>query len=397
MKKELSQELDGLLQEELSSVLERERMEFDRLVEPYGKSLVLFGAGNLGRRILKRLRQDGVEPLAFADNNPALHGKHIDGLEVFSRKEAAEKFGAKAAFVVTIWNTEHSFVQTKQQLLDLNCVRVVSIVPLRWKYAEDFLPFLWSDLPSKVFEEANEIKATFSLWSDELSRKQYVDQVKWRISGSFEEILPPVQQESYFLDNLFHLTPDEAFVDCGAYNGITIERLLRHIRDFDGRILAYEPDPINYRDLQEFIATLPQEIEKKTIALPVAVSAQTGKVLFDASGTMGSSISDFGSLKVDCVKLDESLENHNFTPTYIKMDIEGGETDAIKGAQQTILKDTPILAVCLYHRRSDLWRIPMLLKTLSSKYSLFLRLHGVDGWDLVCYAVPEERLQRRLY
>lgn len=92
-------ELDSLLDEDVTSVINRERTFFDKLAEGFGKSLVLFGAGNLGRKVLARLRQDNIEPLAFTDNNPGLWGKDLDGIKVLSPEDAAKKFGDQAAFI----------------------------------------------------------------------------------------------------------------------------------------------------------------------------------------------------------------------------------------------------------------------------------------------------------
>lgn len=70
------------------------------------------------------------------------------------------------------------------------------------------------------------------------------------------------------------------------------------------------------------------------------------------------------------------------------MDIEGSELDALVGAQELIRRANPILAVCAYHRQDHLWRVPLLIHSISDQYRFFLRPHGSEGWDLVCYAVP---------
>ena len=51
----------------------------------------------------------------------------------------------------------------------------------------------------------------------------------------------------------------------------------------------------------------------------------------------------------------------------------------------------PVLAVSVYHRPDDLWRLPPYLKSLGPGYRLFLRTQGEDGMDVICYAVPEEK------
>jgi len=74
----LSEELELLLSEDLDSVIKREREAFDELAAPFEKSIVLFGSGQLGRKALKGLREIGIEPLAFSDNNSKLWNQSID-------------------------------------------------------------------------------------------------------------------------------------------------------------------------------------------------------------------------------------------------------------------------------------------------------------------------------
>ena len=128
----LEMELDCLLFEDILSVKEREQNAFDRLTAPFGTSLVLFGAGNLGQQALARLRQDGIKPLAFADNNPAAWGKVMDGIKILAPQDASAKFGKRATFIVTIWSpgSRHQFRETKQKLQSLNCVNVISFLSL---------------------------------------------------------------------------------------------------------------------------------------------------------------------------------------------------------------------------------------------------------------------------
>ncbi|MFM2378710.1 MAG: hypothetical protein RLZZ143_1288 [Cyanobacteriota bacterium] len=55
-------------------------------------------------------------------------------------------------------------------------------------------------------------------------------------------------------------------------------------------------------------------------------------------------------------------------------------------------KERHFLTVCAYHCQDHLWQIPLFLHSLSSQYRFFLRPHGVEVWDLICYAVPVSRL-----
>src|SRR5262249_5352151 len=66
-----AEQLDALLSEDIANVREREALTFDHILKESGGRCVLFGAGSLGWTVLRCLRADGVEPLAFTDNNPA--------------------------------------------------------------------------------------------------------------------------------------------------------------------------------------------------------------------------------------------------------------------------------------------------------------------------------------
>jgi FkbM family methyltransferase len=388
----LEASLDKLLNKDASWISEYENKAFDRLTAPFQNSLVLFGAGNFGRQVLSALRTDGIEPLAFSDNNPAVWGNFINGVKVYSPIDAAKYFGQKATFVVTIWNKDHSFIQTWQQLSALKCIKVVSALTLRWKYPETLLPFLWLDLPSNTYKEAGIIKTAFALWDDEFSRREYLAQLNLRLLGEFDSISSPVEQESYFPDDIFDLNPDENFVDCGAFDGITIHKFLEHRPDFRGRIIAFEPDPQNYEKLAAYVSHLDPVLTGKVLIFPYAVGSKDTMVQFNASGTMGSAVSKSGRLEVECVTLNKSMQAQQFIPSYIKMDIEGSELDALNGATH-LISQHPILAICLYHRYNDLWRIPLFINSLSDQYRFFLRPHEIENWQLVCYAVPLNRLK----
>ena len=112
---------------------------------------------------------------------------------------------------------------------------------------------------------------------------------------------------------------------------------------------------------------------------------------FSSAGD-GSSIQiEKSDIEVDCIKLDKMIGN--YMPTYIKMDIEGAELDALIGAHKIIEIFSPMLSVCVYHRQDHIWRIPLLIKSFSDNYKFFLRSYDEEGWELVCYAVPIERLK----
>lgn len=73
--------------------------------------------------------------------------------------------------------------------------------------------------------------------------------------------------------------------------------------------------------------------------------------------------------------------------TFIKMDIEGAELEALKGAQETIKKYRPTLAISIYHRPQDIVELPEYIKTLIPEYKLYLRNYHLDHTETVLCAI----------
>lgn len=385
--------LDNFLNSDRSSVILYEKEAFNKQVKPYGNSIVLFGAGNLGRKALACLRRSGIEPLAFADNNSSLWNNIVDGLKVFSPNEAAERFGQGAAFIVTIWspNSGHQYALTKKKLNDLSCKKVISFVSLTWKYSEDFLPNCFMDLPHKIHENRDDLIKTFNLWEDELSRNTYITQLKWRILANYEKLPGKIDQPQYFPEDIFDNSLNHVFIDCGAYDGDTVKHFLKKTNSSFSKIVAVEPDPFNFQHLNMFVQKLPDKIKTKISLIQKAVGQNENKLRFAGLGTASSKSASDGCIEVDCITLDNMAKN--LKPTFIKMDIEGAEIDALIGAKNIIVQNRPSLAICVYHKQDHLWQIPLLIKSFSNQYRLFLRPHDEEGWDLVCYAVPENHIK----
>ena len=142
--------------------------------------------------------------------------------------------------------------------------------------------------------------------------------------------------------------------------------------------------------LNEYISTVPQQIKDKIRISSYAVGKYQSKVLFDSIGEAGSAFCNTGNFEVDCISLDEELRNE--MPSFLKLDIEGAEADALEGAQNIIKTFKPIIAICVYHRPPDLWQIPLFLNQLNTDYIFFLRIHENDGFGTVVYAIPPDRL-----
>lgn len=274
-------QLESLLHEPIASAIEREQVGFDRLTSPFNNSLVLFGAGELGRKTLAGLRQIGIEPLAFADNNSSLWNDRVEDLPVLSPQVATRQFGDRAAFVVTIWRAggSHRFEQTRQQLHHLGCSTVASFAWLFCKYSHVFLPYYAIGLPHLLLQQAEQIHRTFALWADDASRYEYLAQIRWRLLLDFDGLPSPATHAQYFPDDLFCLHENEVFVDCGAYDGDTLRVFFQRQPLFKGRFVAIEPDPYNLQSLRACMTTLPDQWQDRVRILPIALGVRQGSAL----------------------------------------------------------------------------------------------------------------------
>jgi FkbM family methyltransferase len=387
----MNRQLDELLSEGIDAARERERTSFDKASAPFGTRLVLFGAGNLGRKVLAALRAEGIEPLAFVDNNEQLWGTKIDGLTVLPRPEGAKCFGQSATFCVTTWRGEgtDTMADCCRSLQSLGCTNVIDFGPLFWKFSRRLLPHYSLDLPHKVLLAKDKVRAGFDLWHDDVSRAEYLAQVRWRLRLDFDNLPLPVSEKIYFPASLINLSPDEVFVDCGAFDGDTIRDFLKNSDGRFRRIYAFEADKRNFTKLARYVGDLPAPLRERIQVVEKAIAENAGILRFSATGTDAAAVSAQG-IEVASVALDTQLAE---APTFIKMDIEGSEPEALRGASGLISRHAPILCVCVYHAQDHLWRVPQQIADHGVGYEMHLRPHLRASWDLVCYAIPAARRQ----
>ncbi len=383
---DLDQQLEELLAESIEAAQQRQASTFDELTGGNATRLVLFGAGNLGRRTLIGLRKIGIEPVYIIDNNKALWGQTLDGIPVYSPAEGAVLYGDSATFVVTIWRGEGTdrMPARMEQLHNLGCKNIVPFLPLYWKYSDTFLPHYLQDLPHRALLQADKIREGFRLMADDASRVEYLAQVRYRLLGDFECLPNPVEGAIYFRDDMFNLGNRETLVDCGAFDGDTISLFLEKTGDSFEKAFAFEPDPANYAKLEDRVSLMPLEVRRRISLHKAATGERNSRLLMDVGMGAASHIGG-GDLEVECVALDSML--HDFPVSFIKMDIEGSELATLAGARDLIGRNAPILAICVYHKQDDLWNIPLFIHSLNPGYCFHLRPHLLEGWDLVCYAV----------
>lgn len=246
----------------------------------------------------------------------------------------------------------------------------------------DLMGFGWHINDEKINQNAGTINAMYNLFSDEISKQSFEAYLKSRYFGDWTYIQPHVCKEIYF-PNFIVLSTHESFIDCGAFNGDTLKLFLSKTILWDN-YFAFEPSLKPYKALCNFISdTKLENIQTYKIGLwnkKTTLSFVEGN---DISRIVEGECDNGVKIQVDT--LDNVCGNRPIT--YIKMDLEGSELEALEGAINTIIKNKPKLAISLYHKPSHLIDIYKFISNLNLEYKFYFRIHTKVGSDAVLYAV----------
>lgn len=237
--------------------------------------------------------------------------------------------------------------------------------------------------------EKNTILDVFESINSARSKEIYVEVLAQRLAPQFstkyfDELCSPA---TYFDHSCYEITDNETFVDCGAYNGDTVRDFLSVVKDFDG-IYSFEMEGSNFRQLTAYVHSLEESKRNKIYCYHAGVWDDKITLKYGNEETAPkegfSLLKDENGVEVQAVKLDDKLSGKRVT--WIKMDVEGAELKALKGAEQIIKSQRPKLAICIYHKIEDLWTIPTYLKSLVPDYKFEIRHHTNTLGDTVLYA-----------
>lgn len=248
----------------------------------------------------------------------------------------------------------------------------------------DLMGFGWHLSPSAIQRMAPSLDLLYRSLSDETSKKSFFAYLTARYLGSWMFIQEHFCPDIYFPGFLL-LRPDEVFVDCGAYNGDTFREFQSRVPSWDTYV-AFEPAAGPLQSLKSYVAR--STLNGKMQVYKIGLWSHEAKLKFieenDVSRIVESGADVQGSV-VSVTTIDNICRGMNVS--YIKMDLEGSEMEALKGAQEVIAACKPKLAVSLYHKQSHLIEVFDYLRQLNSAYHFFFRIHTKVGSDAVLYAI----------
>ncbi|MBI5847485.1 MAG: FkbM family methyltransferase [Nitrospirae bacterium] len=195
------------------------------------------------------------------------------------------------------------------------------------------------------------------------------------------------QYEYHSQSHVIKVERGDIVIDAGGGWGDTTLRFA-HQTGQSGRVYSFEIVSAN-RDIMHANITLNPELADRIdivpdalwnesgLLVPVAVNGPASRINIDRIGI------DVRTITVDDFAAAKKLSNVNF----IKMDIEGAELEALKGAENTLRKYRPKLAISLYHKVEDFADIPKFIESLGLGYRYYLGHFTIHEEETVLFAM----------
>ncbi len=341
------------------------------------KPIFMYGTGNGGDKIIAALDSYGIQLRGIFASDGFVRDRYFHGFKVRSYSDVVAEYGNDIVVLLAFGTT---LPDVTKFIYELNARHelIIPDVPLYGGGLFDYKYFT---------ENLSLIHSAREIFSDELSKNIFDDAINFRLTGKIE-YLENTSDSVSILREIFSGHTIETILDGGAFKGDSCQDFITALHP--KAVIAVEADLKTNAKL-----SLYANEEKRAVvsAVHAALWETDGELSYISSGSRGSGKSGQNkraeeltvpSLTVDTICRDISVD-------LIKLDIEGAELSAIRGAKNTIERDKPSLAVSLYHRTEDIFTLPLLIHEYLPTHSFYLRrVPCIPMWDLTLYAVKNK-------
>ena len=344
------------------------------------KKAIIYGAGRTGKVIYEKAVEANIEIVTFIDNTVS---GELFGIPVTSVSDITTDLSRDIPVILALHHEVHTAAESMSAKGFKNLVTISGFnitlcrsgcIPI------DLVPVCD---PALLKDDTDKINAAKSLFADKRSLKIFQHYIEYLQYGRLDDLERRDPGVMYYPENRpFQLTGEITMADCGAFTGDAIIPLIPLI-NFK-RIYAFDPDPMVAEELEQNLSRF-NNLSFKIIKAGVGIRDE--KLFFQPDGSGRGTVIENGGFEIDVVTLDNVFKDNKVD--FIKMDIEGAEIQALKGAEKIIKRDMPLLEICVYHRWGDFWNIPLLIHQINPQYSIYLRCNDDSFHDTVCCAVPE--------
>lgn len=233
-------------------------------------------------------------------------------------------------------------------------------------------------------KNAEKIQAVYDMLADGFSRQTYADVINFKISGKIEYLNRCTSVEEIY-GGIIPLGDNEVFADLGAYNGDTAAEFMSACNNNFRHIYAFEPNPRNFRKLSKNILTNNIIKDEKITLFNAAAGRENGTVKISAGeGRMSRENGSGKTVEIPVLAVDNAVGER---VSLLKLDVEGGEREALLGAKNHIKNGAKIIC-SLYHRNEDMFELPLLIKSINPELKFYVRHRlYIPAWETNLYAV----------
>ena len=330
---------------------------------------MLYGTGNAAERIIDQLNAGDIKISGIFASDGFVRDRSFAGYKVMSYEDCKKQFGEMIVLVC--------FGSHLPEVIE-NITRIDAEQEL---YMPD-LPVVGEGLFTEEYFSAHrdDIMALSSLLADDESRRVLSELITYRLTGRIKHLFNAQTPDEENM-KLLEIGTDEVYMDLGAYTGDTVEQFLSFSGGKYEKIYAVEPEERNFRKLFENTKEL-----VNIQLVNSAIGAESGEILFTHGVGRGGARGKGKTRSVTQESVDNILSGQSVS--FIKMDVEGGELDALEGARDTISKYKPKLLIAAYHRIDDYWTIPKKILEINPDYRFFLRKSPcLPCWEVNFYCV----------
>jgi len=347
------------------------RQNVERMDSFFESGVTVYGAGFLGKWASRWLLTIGAKVCCFIDRDPAKMGKLIGGVPVLSPD--SENIEAQHAIFIA----SRHMVKTVQKLITEKNPQAANI-----SFDAYFVV--------KNYERLCNVRDQF-LAEDTKSVNTFNAILIAMLTSSVASCLQVMEKDMYFVFPDFSGTFEDTFVDAGAFVGDTVERFIWENLGTFRHIYAFEPGKRQYQALQKRLQRLSDEwaFDLSSVStVRAGLSSKNGSMIctFTEDAPLRHGLDADDSVlenRVDVLTLDSYLKGRPVN--FIKADVEGMEGALLIGAEQTIRRYKPKMALCVYHYPSDLYEIVELVHKMVPEYRFRLRQHAPLFGDFVLY------------
>ena len=345
------------------------------------RSLAIVGAAPEGQRLARLCAANGIAIAALVDDDPAKKDMPIGDLRVAPVQTLADLPNTTPIVIAS-----HRVLGATRKLRERGFKTVVPFAMLQVLAGDAFPPHMFYDgLLDDLSEHCAEIETLNDRLADDRSRQVLAAVIAFRQTLNPAVLQPVVtDHDLYAPEGLFDFGPDEVYVDGGSYDGDTIRTFIARVHNRFAGVYAFEPDPVTFQKLKANFRD-----EPRVHPVHAGLYSRSGTLRFRDDASRGAIFAADGEIEMPITTIDEVLGDRRLT--YVKMNIEGAELDALDGGCSAIRKWQPRLALSVYHRASDLWRIPQRVLELNDNYELYLRQHDGGIIETVLYALPKRQ------